>query len=79
MLSIVTTTINVPFFLNGLIKNLSIYNNLKKTNIVVIGDKKTPSETLDYINKFRNKILQNDKKNLFNHFIKYIFYKYFSF
>ena len=56
MLSIVTTTINVPFFLSGLIKNLSIYNNLKKTNIVVIGDKKTPSETLDYINKFKNKI-----------------------
>ncbi len=56
MISIVTTTINVPFFLEGLIRNLNIYNNLKKTNIIVIGDKKTPSDTEDYVKKFKKKI-----------------------
>ena len=46
-ISIITTTINIPIFLNNIIKN--IQSNKSQQNfdisIIVIGDKKTPLKT----------------------------------
>ncbi|MFZ0051875.1 MAG: hypothetical protein WAK96_08850, partial [Desulfobaccales bacterium] len=46
-ISIVTTTINVPTFLDGYCQDLVLQNE-KKVSCVVIGDKKTPIEVGPY-------------------------------
>lgn len=78
---ILTTTINVPYFLNNLLKNIKKYKH-SNSYVVVIADKKTPSEAKNYCNKlskihklridyldvdFQKKYFKKDKK-LFNLF-----------
>tara|TARA_B100000989_G_scaffold112897_1_gene82920 strand:- start:907 stop:2100 length:1194 start_codon:yes stop_codon:yes gene_type:complete len=53
---IITTTINIPTFLEGICKNLKKYKHRKdKNSIIVIGDLKTPKEALGYCNKLSKK------------------------
>lgn len=46
-ITLVTTTIRVPHFLEGVCKN-AILNNRTNLSFIVIGDKKTPNETRDF-------------------------------
>ena len=46
--AITITTINVPRFLEGLCKNIYEHNHKDETCIIIIGDKKTPSEAEGY-------------------------------
>lgn len=56
-ISIITTTINIPIFLNNIIKN--IQSNKSQQNfdvsIIVIGDKKTPSKTKKFCEDLQRK------------------------
>lgn len=46
--SIVTTTINLPRFLEAYVPNLQHYGH-KDVNIIIVGDTKTPKETEEYV------------------------------
>ena len=50
-----TTTINVPYFLEPLCKNILKYKKNYKTAILVIGDLKTPKNVSSYCNKVSKK------------------------
>ena len=53
--AIITTTINIPTFLNGICKNLKKFKHSKNKNIIiVIGDLKTPKQTKNYCKKLSN-------------------------
>ena len=56
-ISIITTTINIPIFLNNIIKN--IQSNKSQQNfdisIIVIGDKKTPLKTKKFCEDLQRK------------------------
>ncbi len=51
---ILTTTINVPYFLQKLLKNIKKYNHTN-SYVVVIADKKTPSKAKNYCKKLSKK------------------------
>jgi len=51
---ILTTTINLPLFLEDICKNLNKFKN-NDTSILVIGDKKTPIQTNSFCKKLNNK------------------------
>ena len=53
--AIITTTINIPFFLNKILQNVLKEKKNKKIITIVIGDKKTPKK----INQFCKKIEKN--------------------
>ncbi len=52
--AIVTTTINIPTFLDDICKNSTQYNH-KDIKIIVVGDKKTPIEITSFLQKLSNK------------------------
>lgn len=58
-ISLVTTTINVPFFLEGILKNYKKNRKGFELEIFVIGDIKTPKSISSYINKLQKKYLKN--------------------
>ena len=58
-ISLVTTTINVPFFLEGILKNYKKNRKGFELEIFVIGDIKTPKTISSYINKLQKKYLKN--------------------
>jgi hypothetical protein len=54
--AIITTTINIPIFLDGICKNLKKFKYTQEKNlIIVIGDLKTPKETSSYCKKISRK------------------------
>ena len=57
-ISIITTTINIPIFLNNIIKN--IQSNKSQQNfdisIIVIGDKKTPLKTKSFVKIYKENL-----------------------
>jgi len=55
MIAILTTTINVPYFLDDLCKNIYQYGHNENVIILIIGDKKTPEQTADYLKKTSKK------------------------
>ena len=53
---IITTTINIPTFLDGICKNLKKFKyNMDENSIIVVGDLKTPKNTNDYCQKLSKK------------------------
>ena len=48
--AIVTTTINIPYFLDDFSKNAIKYNH-ENIKFYIIGDLKTPKEIKNYLNK----------------------------
>ena len=60
--AIITTTINVPIFLDKILKNILKEKKNNEIVTIVIGDKKTPNETGIYCKKISKK---------FNTVIKY--------
>ena len=53
---IITTTINVPDFLDGICKNMKkFHHNTNKNEIIVIADVKTPKEASSYCKKIMKK------------------------
>ena len=52
---LITTTINVPIFLDKILKNVFKNRKNKKLISLVIGDKKTPSKTKSYCRKMEKK------------------------
>jgi hypothetical protein len=47
--SIITTTINIPRFLESYIPNLEKYGHLHEVDIIIVGDTKTPKEAKQYV------------------------------
>ena len=49
-IAIITTTINIPLFLKGIVENIKFYKSNKKfdISIYVIGDKKTPKKAEEF-------------------------------
>jgi len=80
---ILTTTINVPFFLKGICNNIIQYkHDIKKIEILVLGDVKTPKKTYKFCKKLQDKtkiqikyidVNEQDRflKKKFNNFIKF--------
>ena len=52
---LITTTINVPTFLDKILKNVFKNKKNKKLISLVIGDKNTPSKTKSYCRKMEKK------------------------
>ena len=46
--AVVTTTINVPKFIEPLLRNADAHGHLNRVSVIVIGDRKTPPEAADY-------------------------------
>jgi len=57
--SLVTTTINIPFFLEGILKNYKKNKSKFNFQIIVIGDKKTPFAINKFLNRLKTKYLKN--------------------
>ena len=56
-IAIVTTTINVPLFLNGICNSIKKNKSLKtnELSIIVVGDKKTPTGAKIFCNNLKKK------------------------
>ena len=53
-INIVTSTVNIPYFLESLTKNINKYNH-SDIEIIVIGDENTPAEANNYCNTLMDK------------------------
>ena len=54
--AIITTTINVPHFLDGICKNMKkFHHDTNKNEVIVIADLKTPKEAASYCKKITKK------------------------
>lgn len=80
---ILTTTINVPHFIDGICKNIIKFKKKEKIKIIVIADKKTPTKSeiycnslakkykidIDYFNiKRQDKFFKKEYKNIYKFF-----------
>lgn len=56
-IAILTTTINIPFFLNGICKSIQKNKSLKtnELSIIVVGDKKTAPGAKIFCNNLKKK------------------------
>jgi hypothetical protein len=79
-ISLITTTINVPTFLEGILKNYKKNSKNFELEILVIGDRKTPKSINSYIEKLKKKYLKNisyfdikSQDNFFNRKYKKIY------
>jgi len=49
--AVITTTIHVPHFLGRMLKNAERYGHAERLTVIVVGDRKTPQDTREYLSQ----------------------------